>query len=87
MVALSDGYYNVNLTWDDSVTVAYTYFNIPDSVFSQTHTRTGLSTQLPACTATEYYNPEMAKNFVVSSIFQRSRFVHLYQENKILCSV
>ncbi|MCD8129765.1 MAG: hypothetical protein LUE16_00555 [Lachnospiraceae bacterium] len=62
IVGLSDGYYNVDLTWDDSVTVAYTYFNIPDSVFSQTHTRTGLSTQLPACTATEYYNPETSQD-------------------------
>ncbi|MCD8325296.1 MAG: hypothetical protein LUC90_01045 [Lachnospiraceae bacterium] len=62
IVALSDGYYNVDLTWDDSVTVAYTYFNIPDSVFSQTHTRTGLSTQLPTCTATEYYNPEISQD-------------------------
>ncbi len=58
IVELSDGYYNVDLTWDDSVADSYTYFNIPDSVFEQTHTRTGLSTQLPACTATGYYNSE-----------------------------
>ncbi len=56
IVGLSDGYYNVDLTWDDSVADSYTYFNIPDSVFEQTHTRTGLSTQLPACTGTEYYD-------------------------------
>ncbi len=64
IVALSDGHYNVDLTWDDSVAAAYTYFNIPDSVFSQTHTRTGLSTRLPACTATEYYNPETSQDAV-----------------------
>ncbi len=58
IVELSDGYYNVDLTWDDSVSVSYAYFNLPDSVFSRTHTRTDLSVQLPACTATGYYNLE-----------------------------
>lgn len=58
IVTLSDGYYNVDLTWDDSNGVSYTYFNITDSVFNQTHTRTGLSVNLPTCNATTYSNLE-----------------------------
>ncbi|MCD7927535.1 MAG: hypothetical protein LUF80_01545 [Oscillospiraceae bacterium] len=58
IVKLSDGYYNVDLTWDDGAADPYAYFNLPDALLSQTHTRTGLSLQLPACTATEYYHLE-----------------------------
>lgn len=58
IVELSDGYYNVDLTWDDAMSSVYTYFNLPDSIFGRTHTRTDLSVQLPACEGTAYYNLE-----------------------------
>ena len=54
IVRLSDGYYNVDLTWDDSNGVSYTYFNLTDKDFASSHTRTGSSVSLPACTATKY---------------------------------
>ena len=53
IVRLEDGYYNVDLTWNDASS-SYQYFNQTDSDFRNTHTRTGLSQYLPACTATEY---------------------------------
>ncbi len=58
IVELSDGYYNVDLTWDDAASSAYDWFNLPDSVFGRTHTRTDLSVQLPDCEGTAYYNLE-----------------------------
>lgn len=58
IVGLSDGYYNVDLTWDDATSSTYAWFNLPDSVFGRTHTRTDLSVQLPDCEGTEYYNLE-----------------------------
>ncbi len=60
IVELSDGYYNVDLTWDDATSSTYAWFNLPDSVFGRTHTRTDLSVQLPSCEGTAYYNPEDA---------------------------
>ena len=54
IVKLEDGFYNVDLTWDDNKVNHYIYFNIPDSEFSKTHTRTRYSTKLPNCTGTKY---------------------------------
>ena len=56
MVLLDDGYYNVDLTWDNSDLSRYKYFNKTDKDFSSTHTRTGLSLNLPKCSATKYRN-------------------------------
>ena len=56
MVLLDDGYYNVDLTWDNSDLSRYKYFNKTDKDFSSTHTRTGLSLKLPKCSATKYRN-------------------------------
>ena len=54
IVMLDDGYYNVDLTWDDSDPVSYLFFNCTDADFASTHTRSELSENLPACTATSY---------------------------------
>lgn len=54
IVKLSDGYYNVDLTWDNSDSSRYKYFNRTDNDFSITHKRTGLSLNLPKCNATKY---------------------------------
>ena len=51
MVKLDDGYYNVDLTWDNSDLTRYKYFNKTDSDFSSSHKRTGLSLGLPSCNA------------------------------------
>jgi len=56
MILLDDGYYNVDLTWDNSDLSRYKYFNKTDKDFSSSHTRTGLSLNLPKCSATKYRN-------------------------------
>lgn len=52
-----DGYYNVDLTWDDAKD-QYKYFNKTDETFNRSHTRTGLSQKIPSCTETTYQNYE-----------------------------
>ncbi len=49
IVKLSDGYYNVDVTWDDTDPATYDYFNRTDADFSGTHVRKSLSVYLPAC--------------------------------------
>jgi len=54
IVKLNNTYYNVDLSWDDSIgdasnAYSYKYFNIADSAFSDTHTRRDLSVKLPIC--------------------------------------
>ncbi|MCM1185829.1 MAG: hypothetical protein NC251_05975 [Lachnoclostridium sp.] len=49
IVKLSDGYYNVDVTWDDTVPATYDYFNKSDNAMAGTHVRSGLSVYLPAC--------------------------------------
>ncbi|MCD8197192.1 MAG: hypothetical protein LUE24_08560 [Lachnospiraceae bacterium] len=73
IVELSDGYYNVDLTWDDAASSAYDWFNLPDSVFGRTHTRTDLSVQLPSCEGTAYYNLEGTEDTQIPSDTQPSR--------------
>lgn len=54
IVKLEDGYYNVDVTWDDAVTIRYDYFNKTDADFASTHVRQNLSVYLPACNGTAY---------------------------------
>lgn len=64
-IILLDGeYYNVDLTWDDQETTIYNFFNVPDYEFNTTHSRTGLSMNLPACNG-EYYKSTNLGLFVV----------------------
>ncbi|MBQ9303278.1 transglutaminase domain-containing protein [Butyrivibrio sp.] len=59
MVKLDDGYYNVDLTWDDQDEgIIYNYFNLSDADFSSTHTRTNLAVNLPECNGLAYSNLE-----------------------------
>ncbi len=58
IISIDGDLYNVDLTWDDSISESYgssvyPYFNLTDSVISGDHTRGELSSQLPSCTATE----------------------------------
>ena len=54
IVKLDDGYYNVDVTWDDADTIRYDYFNKTDADFASTHVRQNLSVYLPACNGSAY---------------------------------
>ncbi len=56
IIYLDDGYYNVDLTWDDTSNNAYSYFNKDDSYFGKTHVRTSMSINLPKCLGRYYLN-------------------------------
>jgi len=58
IVYIDGNFYNVDVTWDDSISESYgssvyTYFNLTDSAISSDHTRSTLSSYLPACTSTD----------------------------------
>lgn len=65
IIKLDDGYYNVDLTWDDKNYISYTYFNLTDQEFSKTHKRTNLSINLPSCTATKYKYKKTTSNIKI----------------------
>lgn len=54
IVKLDGEYYNVDLTWNDTKSDRYKYFNQTDKFFSSSHTRTGLSIYLPKCSGSKY---------------------------------
>lgn len=54
IVALDDGYYNVDLTWDDTPGGEYDYFNKTDQDYADTHIRQDLSVNLPKCEGQRY---------------------------------
>ncbi len=54
IVKLSDGYYNVDVTWDDADPASYDYFNRTDGDYAGTHVRKSLSIYLPACNGTQF---------------------------------
>ena len=54
IVKLDDGYYNVDVTWDDANTIRYDYFNKSDAEYASTHVRQNLSVYLPACNGSAY---------------------------------
>lgn len=58
IVALDDGYYNVDVTWDDSGGGRYDYFNKTDADYASTHIRQELSVYLPPCNGSVYRNLE-----------------------------
>ena len=52
-----DGFYNVDLTWDDAASYHYSFFNLTDLEFSGSHQRSILSNYLPSCNSNKYsYN-------------------------------
>lgn len=56
IVYIDGKYYNVDLSWDDSLgdisnTISYAYFNLTDQAISVDHTRRELSLKLPECSA------------------------------------
>lgn len=54
IVGLDDGYYNVDVTWDDTEGGQYDYFNKTDEVYADTHVRRELSVNLPRCEGQRY---------------------------------
>ena len=54
IVKLENGYYNVDLTWDEENNTAYEYFNRTDDSLGRGHNRSGYSVLLPKCKATKY---------------------------------
>lgn len=64
IVKLGTRYRNVDVTWDDTDTPTYDYFNKTDAEYGATHMRTGLSIYLPACVAdinTEVILPDLSE--------------------------
>lgn len=60
IVALDDGYYNVDVTWDDTPGGEYDYFNKTDQDYADTHVRRELSINLPPCNGQQYRNLEQS---------------------------
>lgn len=54
IVKLDDGFYNVDITWDDNTVDQYRYFNLAESEFSKNHTRTRAAVNLPSAEGTRY---------------------------------
>jgi len=60
IVNLEDGFYNVDVTWDDTPGGEYEYFNKSDQDYAGTHIRKDLSVRLPACNGQQYRNLEQS---------------------------
>lgn len=61
IVALDDGYYNVDTTWDDTDGGNYDYFNKTDGDYARSHIRQELSIYLPPCNGQMYRTPEESR--------------------------
>lgn len=59
IIKLSDGYYNVDTTWDDTNPNTYIYFNCSDADYAKDHIRRGLSVKLPPCNGERYRGLEL----------------------------
>ncbi len=58
IVALDDGYYNVDVTWDDAAEGSYDFFNKTDADYKDSHVRQDMSVNLPTCNGQAYRNLE-----------------------------
>lgn len=58
IVALDDGYYHVDVTWDDAANGSYDFFNKTDADYADSHLRQDMSVNLPACNGQAYRNLE-----------------------------
>ena len=54
IIKLEDGYYNVDVTWNDTNPNTHLYFNGSDKDYRSTHIRQDLSVYLPPCNGKEY---------------------------------
>lgn len=62
IVMLEDGYYNVDVTWDDIEDGIYSYFNKSDDDYASTHIRRDMAVNLPPCKGEKYRNIENGAN-------------------------
>lgn len=60
IVQLSDGFYNVDTTWDDAADGSYDYFNKTDIDYENSHIRQELSVYLPSCNGQMYRGLEQS---------------------------
>lgn len=60
IVQLSDGFYNVDTTWDDAADGSYDYFNKTDNDYESSHIRQELSVYLPSCNGQMYRDLEQS---------------------------
>ncbi len=58
IVALDDGYYHVDVTWDDEANGSYDFFNKTDADYADSHFRQDMSVNLPVCNGQTYRNLE-----------------------------
>jgi hypothetical protein len=57
LVELEDGFYNVDLTWDDQADrIIYKYFNVSDELISKDHKRMDLSEKIIEAEGSKYAN-------------------------------
>ena len=70
IVALEDGYYNVDTTWDDTEGGNYDYFNKTDQDYGNTHIRQELSVNLPPCNGQLYRNLEQSESKTSESVLR-----------------
>ena len=56
LVELDDGFYNIDLTWDDNKKVIYKYFMINDNSINKDHTRDELSSKIKVKNGIKYLN-------------------------------
>lgn len=68
IVELSDGYYNVDATWDDTGEGSYEYFNKTDTDYADTHVRKELAVYLPPCKGQIFRNLESDQEDVKRSL-------------------
>lgn len=67
IIKLSDGYYNVDTTWDDTNPNTYIYFNCSDADYAKDHIRRDLSVKLPPCNGKQYRGLEIEEEEDTSS--------------------
>lgn len=70
IVSLEDGYYNVDVTWDDTEGAGgnYDYFNQSDQDYADTHVRKELSVYLPPCGGGAYRNLEQTAEPILQNV-------------------
>ena len=62
LISLSDGFYNVDVTFDDT-TYSHRYFNLDEVSFSKNHTRTDISVNLPNANGTKFLGYRKVKGY------------------------
>lgn len=72
IVKLSDGYYNVDVTWDDELHNTHALFNKTDEEFNRSHQRGELSNKIVKCTSSKY-------DFKNISNKREEEFVYVYE--------